>query len=88
MINAETVQDGGVQVMNVHRVAGNVVGVIVGFAEDHAALDAAAGQPDRIAPGMVVAPVIFIGERALAIDRAAKFAAPDDEGIVEQAALP
>src|SRR5207245_1964044 len=74
--------------MNVHGVAGDVVGVIVGFAEGHAGLDAAAGHPDRIATGMVVAPVICRGEFALAIDSAPELAAPDTEGVTQQAALP
>ena len=37
---------------------------------------------------MMVAPVIFLRELALAVNRAAKFTAPDDERVVEQAALP
>src|SRR5437762_3481071 len=36
---------------------------------------------------MVIATVAFLGERALAVDRAAEFAAPNDQRIVQHAAL-
>src|SRR4051812_36240362 len=52
---------------------------------DQARLDAAACQPDSEAPRMMVAPVVCFGERALAIDGAPKFAAPDNERILQQA---
>ena len=47
----------------------------------------AAGHPEGEASGVVVATVGGIGHAALAVDGAAEFAAPDDEGLVEQAAL-
>ncbi len=50
-------------------------------------LNAAAGQPDGEAARVVVAAVVGGGERALRVGRAAEFAAPDDERVVEQAAL-
>ena len=36
---------------------------------------------------MMVAAVVVVRQRALAVDRAAEFAAPDDQRVVEQAAL-
>src|ERR1043166_5500339 len=47
-----------------------------------AALDAAAGEPDAEAVRMMIAAVAILGA-----GRAAKFAAPEDERRVEQAAL-
>ena len=88
VVEAKAVQDGGVQVVNGHGVADDVVGEVVGLAEDEAGFDAAAGQPDRVATGMMVPPVILLGQLALAVNRAAKFTAPDDKGVVQQAALP
>ena len=54
---------------------------LVGGAVDDAALDAAAGQPGAEALRMMVAAV------ALGAGRAAELGAPDDERVVEQAAL-
>ena len=65
----------------------DVVAEVVGFAERHARLDAAAGQPDGEAARMMVAAVVGRRELALAVDRAAEFAAPDDQRVVQQAAL-
>ena len=56
---------------------------LVGLAERDARLDAAAGQPHREGVGVVVAAVVA----ALDHRRAAELAAPDDQRVVEQAAL-
>src|SRR6266446_1090642 len=63
----------------------------VGCAVDSAPLDAAARQPGREAPMIVVAAIDAAGIRArrrqLHGRRAAELAAPDDQRIVEHAAL-
>ncbi len=43
MIDAQAVEDGGVQVVNVHRVGDDVVAEVVGLTVDHPRLDA--GMP-------------------------------------------
>ena len=58
-----------------------VVAELVGRAVGDARLDAAAGQPDRKAVDVVVA-AVALGHR-----RAAEFAAPDHQRVVEHAAL-
>ena len=75
------------QVVDVDRVVGDVVAEVVGLAVGDAGLDAAAGQPDGEAARVVVAAVVVGGQRALAVDRPAELAAPDDQRVVEQAAL-
>ncbi len=72
--------------MYVDGVLGDVVAPIISLAMSDAALYPSAGQPDGKAAGMVVAAVGF-GVAALAVDGAAEFAAPDDEGVVEEAAI-
>src|SRR5579875_3905993 len=88
MFDAQAVQHGGVQIMDMHRIASDVVAEIVRFAERQTGLDAAAGQKDSEAARMVIAAIILRRQGALTIDRSAKLAAPDDERIVEQTALP
>ena len=87
VVDPQAMQDRGVQVMDVDGVASDVVAEVVGRAVSDAGLDAAAAQPDREAARMVVAAVIVRGQCALAIDGPAEFAAPDDQRVVEQAAL-
>src|SRR5271169_4470549 len=65
----------------------DVVAVLVRAAMHRPGFDAAARHPDGETAGMMVAPVIVLGEFALRIAGAAEFAAPDDEGVVEHAAL-
>ena len=55
------------------------------FFEDEAALDAATGEPEREAPGVVAGPSLFFCAGLHA--RATKLATPDDECFVEQTTL-
>ena len=87
VVDPQAMKDRGVQVMDVDGVASDVVAEVVGRAVSDAGLDASAAQPDREAAWMVVAAVILSGQCALAVDGPAEFAAPDDQGVVEQAAL-
>ena len=86
MVDAEAVEDGGVEVAHVHRVLDGIVGELVGFTVGNATLDARPSHPDAEVTWVVVAAVVGLGERALRIDGAAEFAAPDDQGVVEHAA--
>ena len=80
--------DGGLQVVDVDLVLHAGEAHLVGLAELEAALHAAAGHHDREAVGIVVAPEdLALGRAALAERRAAEFAAPDDERVLEQAAF-
>src|SRR5580698_10308674 len=86
MVESHEVEDGGVEIVDVDGVADDIVPEVVGLAI-HAGFYAAAGHPDGKAAGVVVAAVVLFGKGALAIICPAEFAAPDDEGLVEQAAL-
>ena len=81
-VEAELVQDRGVDVGDVMPVLDGVEAEFVGRAVDDAALDAAAGQPDREAVGVVVAAVGALRTRG-----AAELGGPDHERVVEQAAV-
>ena len=83
VVDAAQVQHGGVQVVDVDILAVFQVAVaqFVGAAVGEPALDAAAGHPDGEAVDVMIA------ADALAHRRAAEFAAPDDQRVVEQAAL-
>ena len=60
MIDAQAVQDRGVEVVNVDGVLDDVVTEVVGLAVDDAGLDAPAGEPDGEALGMMVAAVVVV----------------------------
>ena len=65
----------------------DVITVIVRFAVVDPGLHAAAGHPHREAARMMIAAVVVLGQPALAVDGAAEFSAPDDQRVVEHAAL-
>src|ERR1700683_2528665 len=82
VVDPEQVQDRGVQI--VHR-ADAVLGVnaeLVGRAMHRAPLDAAPREPDAESFRMMIAAIAPCGVR-----RAAELAGPEDERLVEQAAL-
>ena len=85
MIHTHAFQDGGVQVVDVHRVLHDVVAEVVGFAVGDTALDAAARHPHTEIPRMVVATVVGPGEPTLGIYGPTKLTAPDDQCVFEQA---
>src|SRR6185369_12618358 len=87
VVDAEAMQHGRVEVVNVHCVADDVVAEIVRFAVSQSGPDAAASEPDGKAARMMVAAIIVSREWTLAIDGSAELAAPDDECVVEQTAL-
>ena len=91
VVEAQEVQNRGVQVVDVDAVLDGLEAEVVGRAVDVAAAHAAAGQPHREAVVIVVAAVDLAGVRALLRQfdrrRAAELAAPDDERFVQQAAL-
>ena len=82
VVEAELVEDRGVDVGDVVAVFDGVEAEFVGRAVDDAALNAAAGERDREAVRMMIAAVGLLGA-----GRAAEFGADDDERFVEQAAL-
>ena len=87
VIQAELVEQRGVQIMNVDGIAGDVVAEVVGLAVHDAGPDAAAGHPHGEAATVVITAVIGRFEFALGVDGAAKFAAPHDERVLQHAAL-
>src|SRR5262249_38521172 len=56
-------------------------------AEGDTRLDAAAGHPQGEAAAVVVAAVVVLGQGPLAVDRAAELPAPDDQRVLQEAAL-
>ena len=87
MVEAQEVQNRGVQVVDVDGLLDGRVAELVGGAVDLAALDAAAGEPDRKAPVVVVAAHARLAARELDGRRAAELAAADHQRLLEQPAL-
>ena len=81
VVDAEEVQNRGVEVVHVEFVFHGVEAEVIGGADGLAAAHAAAGHPHRKARGVVIAATVL-----LAHGSATEFAAPDDEGLVEEAA--
>src|SRR5688572_2881670 len=81
VFQAELVEDGRVQVVHVNLVLDGVVAIFVGLAEREAALEAAAGEPDGKAVGVMVA----AGAVAFGVRSPAELAAEPDYRIFQQA---
>lgn len=86
MIKTELMQHGRVQIANVHRVFGDIVGEIVRLAVGDTGFYAAARQPHAEAAGVVISTVVLGFQGALRVDGAAEFSAPNDEGVIQHAA--
>ena len=86
VVDPHALEDGGIDGVEVDWVFDDVVGEVVGGTVHDASFDAAAGHPHAEVARVVIASVGFAGQRALGVDGAAEFTAPDDEGVLEQAA--
>ena len=84
VVEAELVEEGGVDVVNVDGVFDGAEAEFVGLTVDGAAFEAAAGEPHGEGVDVVVAAGGFAD---FAHGGAAEFAAPDDDGVIEEAAL-
>ena len=87
VVDAEAMQDGRLEIMHMDGILDNVESKIVRRAVRHTALDASAGHPERECPSVMIAPVVLIARATLRIDRAAEFATPDHERVVQHPAL-
>ena len=85
VVNTHQVQNGGIQIMNVNGVFGDVVGEVISLAILETGLHTPSGHPHRPTPGVVVTPVIFTRERALAVDGASEFPAPNHQRVIQHA---
>ena len=73
MVDAQTMQQGGVKISQVDGLLGNVVGEVVGATLFNAPFNAAACHPAGKAAAMMVAAGTGVAESALAEGGAAKF---------------
>ncbi len=82
MVESEQMQDGGMEVVHMDFVFGDLKPDVIGGAVDMAAFDAAACHPDG-EPVVVMIPADLWGEWHLGGGSASEFASPKYEGIVQ-----
>ena len=87
MVYPQAMQDGRLQIVHMYRIPGDIVRVVVRLAIAHSRLDTASRHPDREAAAMVVPPVVGGGQTSLTINRPAKLAAPNHQGVLQHAPL-
>jgi len=83
VVDAQAVENGGIQVVHMHWIPDDVVGVVVGFAVTDARLDTSTRQPHCEAASVMVSPVVGVTQLALAVSGATELAAPDDQRLLE-----
>ena len=86
VVDAETMQDRGIEVVDVAWVCDNVVTEVIGLAVCDSTLNAAPSQPHAEVARVVVASVILRGQCSLRVDCATKLTAPDHESAIEKSA--
>ena len=85
VVDAELVKNGGVEIVDVNLVLNGVIAELVGGTVGEARLHSTAGHPHCEAVRVMITTPGF--PHHLSDRGAAKFAAPDDKGIVKQSAL-
>ena len=87
MVNAELMEDGSIEVADMHAILSDVVGPVVGLTEVETGFDPSAGHPDAEASAVMISAGAVGAGSALHVGSASKFAPPDDQGFVEEASL-
>ncbi len=87
VIDSQEMEKGRMEIANVHSIGNDVVPPGAGFSERDAWFHAASRHPHAEASGMMVTAVIGCCQLALRVIRAAKFATPDHQRVLEHAAL-
>ena len=87
MIDAQAVQNCGIQIMHGQGVLSDVITEVIGLTECHARFHSASGCPDGEATGMMITTVIGGRQCSLTIDGATKFTRPDNECVIQHAPL-
>ena len=87
VIKPQQVKQGGVEVVHMDLVLDRLVPELVGGAIGEAGLDAAASQPGREPVGIVIATGRFLFTALLSVGVPTEFAAPPDDGVLQQSPL-
>src|ERR1700733_10560350 len=87
VVDPQAMQEGCVEVPDRHWIFHHVVAVLIRLPIGDAGFHAATCHPGGEATRMVVPAIVIWRKPALAIDRAAKFASPNDQRIVQQTTL-
>ena len=87
MLDPQQVQDRGVQVVDMHRIADDVVTIFVGLTISGTRFDPGSREQHGVAAGVMVTAIIVYRHSPLRIDRTAKFPAPDNQRVLQQIAL-
>ena len=82
MLNPEEAQHRGMQVVDVHGILNRVVAQFIRRAKDEPGFDPAAAEPDAEAGIVMIATVAALAHRG-----SAEFAGPNDQRLVQHAAL-
>src|SRR5215471_16408098 len=82
VVDAQAMENRGLQVIDMNRVRDHIVRVVVGFSERNPCSDAAASQPHDKAARVMVAAVVHISQLALAVNGSSKLSTPYDQGVI------
>lgn len=83
VIDSQEVQDGRIEIMNVDRIASDVVGEVVGFTMHMPLFDPATCEEHAEAARVMVAAIVLLGEPTLTVDGPAELSTPDHQRVIE-----
>src|SRR5579862_8336883 len=87
MVDAQLIKHRGVKIVHMDRVANNVVTKIVSLSVNYSGCNTTACHPDAEAAGMMITAIICFFQLTLAVIGTTKFATPDYQSLIQQAAL-
>ena len=86
MVDSHAMENGCIQIVDVHWVFSDVVAEIVGLSVGYPTFDSPTGHPHAEVSWVMIPSVVVSGQSTLAIDRASEFPTPYDQCVLEHAA--
>src|SRR5215831_7154455 len=86
MIDTQAAQNGCVQVVNMDRIFGDIVRVVVCLTNCNTSLNTAAREPGGEATRVVISPILLRSQFTLAVDGTSEFTGPDHQRVFQQSA--
>ena len=87
VIDAQKMQQSGVQVVYVYWVFHDIEAEVIGLAVGCPRTYSSASEPHGKAPPMMISAIVCGSQPALTVCRAAKFSAPDYQRIIQETSL-
>jgi hypothetical protein len=79
VIDSHALQYRGIEIVDMHRILGDIVAKVIGCSQLHASSDATSRHPNRKALGMMIPTIVLFAQTSLAVHGSTKLPPPNHQ---------